>query len=44
MKKKGVDTYDLELELRLAKEKVKQAQFRMAETYIESLKNRIRKG
>jgi hypothetical protein len=44
MKKKGIDTYDLELELKLAKEKVKQAQFRMAETYIESLKNRIRKG
>jgi uncharacterized membrane protein len=41
MKKKGIDTYDIELELRLAKEKVKQAQFRMAETYIESLKARI---
>jgi uncharacterized membrane protein len=44
MKKRGIDTYDMELELRLAKEKVKQAQFRMAETYIESLKARIKRG
>jgi hypothetical protein len=43
MKKKGIDTYDIELELKLAKEKVKQAQFRMAETYIESLKARIKR-
>ena len=44
MKKRGIDTYDIELELKLAKEKVKQAQFRMAETYIESLKARIKRG
>ena len=42
LKKKKIDTYDIELELKLAKEKVKQAQFRMAETYIESLRNRIK--
>ena len=44
MKKKGIDTYDIEMEIKLAKEKIKQAQFRMAETYLESLKARIRKG
>jgi len=43
LKSKGVDTYDIELEVKLAREKVKQTQFRMAETYIESLENRIKK-
>ncbi|MCD6367888.1 MAG: DUF853 family protein [Candidatus Aenigmarchaeota archaeon] len=43
LKKKGIDTYDIEIEIKLAKEKIKQTQFRMAETYIESLENRIKK-
>ncbi len=42
LKKKKINTYDVELELKLAKEKVKQTQFRMAETYIQSLENRIK--
>jgi hypothetical protein len=36
------DTYDMELELKLAEEKVKTGQMRMAETYIESVKSRLK--
>lgn len=36
-KKKGIDTTDLELELKLAKDKLKEGRFRMAEVYTESL-------
>jgi len=43
LKQKKVDTYDLEIELNIAKDKIKTAAFRMAETYIESLKKRIEK-
>jgi hypothetical protein len=42
LKNRNVDTYDMELELKLALEKVKTAQMRMAETYIESVKSRIK--
>lgn len=42
LKKKGIDTYDMELELKLATDKVKTAQMRMAETYIDSIKTRIK--
>jgi hypothetical protein len=42
LKKKKVETYDIKLELGLAKEKVKLGQLRMAETYIESVKTRIK--
>ncbi len=41
LKKKKIDTYDMELEINLAEEKTKIGQLRMAETYIESVKSRI---
>jgi len=44
LKSKGTDTYDMELELKLAEEKVKTGQMRMAETYIDSVKSRINKN
>ena len=40
-KKKGMDTYDLEVELNIAKDKLKVAAFKMAEMYLESLSKRI---
>ena len=43
LKQKGVDIYDFEVELNIAKDKVKTAAFRMAETYIDSLKKRLEK-
>jgi len=42
LKNKGIDTYDMELELKLATDKVKTAQMRMAETYIDSIKTRMK--
>jgi len=42
LKSRGVDTYDMELELKLGMEKIKTGQMRMAETYIESIKSRIK--
>jgi hypothetical protein len=44
MKKKKIDTYDIELELKLAKEKLSTGQMRMAETYIESVRARMKKS
>ena len=41
LKKKKIDTYDIELEINLAEEKTKLGQLRMAETYIDSVKSRI---
>ncbi len=43
LKSKKIDTYDLEIELKIAKEKVKQGQMRMAQTYIESIEARMKK-
>ena len=37
MKKKGIDTFDIELEFKLAKDKLKEGRFKMAEIYTESL-------
>jgi len=42
LKKKKIDTYDLELELKLAKEKLATGQMKMTETYIESVKARMK--
>jgi hypothetical protein len=42
LKNKNIDTYDMELETSLALEKVKTAQMSMAETYIDSVKSRIK--
>jgi uncharacterized membrane protein len=42
LKKRKIDTYDIELELKLAKDKVMIGQFRMAETYLESIRTRIK--
>jgi len=42
LNKKKIDTYDIELELRLAKEKVSTGQMRTAETYIESVRARVK--
>ncbi len=41
MKKSGRDTFDIELELRLAKDKLKQGRFRMAQIYISSLEQNL---
>jgi len=38
----GTDTFDIELEVKLAKNKLKEGRFKMAEIYISSLKDRIR--
>jgi hypothetical protein len=42
MRRKGEDTFDLDLELKLAKTKLKEGRFRMAEIYINSLKSRLK--
>jgi hypothetical protein len=41
LKAEGVDTYDLEIELNLARDKLKEGNVLMTETYIESLTGRI---
>ena len=41
MKKAGKDTFDIELELKLAKDKLKQGRFRMAQIYITSLEQHL---
>jgi len=43
MKKAGKDTYDIELELNMAKDKLKQGMFKMAQTYLDGVKNRLKK-
>jgi hypothetical protein len=43
LKAKGIDTYDIEIELNIAKDKVKSGAFKMAETYLESVEKRIEK-
>ena len=43
VKEHGTDTFDIELEVKLAKNKLKEGRFKMAEIYISSLKDRIRK-
>jgi orotate phosphoribosyltransferase-like protein len=43
LKAKGIDTYDIEIELNIAKDKVKTGAFKMAETYLESVEKRIEK-
>jgi len=40
-KKAGEDVFDLELELKLAKGKLKEGKFRMAEIYVNSLKTKL---
>jgi hypothetical protein len=42
MKKRGVETSDVEVELNLARDKLKQGLFTMAENYVESVKNRLK--
>jgi hypothetical protein len=37
LKASGTDTFDVELELKLAKSKLKEGRFKMAEIYVESL-------
>ena len=43
MKKAGKDTYDIELELNMAKDKLKQGMFKMAQTYLDGVKVRLEK-
>ena len=42
LKAKGLDTYDVELELKIANDKLKQGLFRMSETYLESVNARLK--
>ena len=42
MKKRGKDMSDVEVELNLGRDKLKQGLFNMAENYIESVKNRMK--
>jgi hypothetical protein len=42
MKKAGKDTYDIEIELNIVKDKLKTAAFKMAETYLEGLEKRLK--
>jgi hypothetical protein len=41
MKARNMDTSDIEIELNLAKDKIKTGQFEMVKSYIESMKNRL---
>lgn len=41
IKKGGKDTYDIEIELNIAKDKMKTGAFKMAQTYLDSLKKRL---
>ncbi len=41
IRKSGRDTFDIELELKLAKDKLKQGRFRMAQIYITSLEQHL---
>ncbi|MDI6729956.1 MAG: DUF87 domain-containing protein [Candidatus Altarchaeum sp.] len=43
LKSKNINVIDLEIELKLAKDKLKEAKFRMVEIYIDSLRNFIKK-
>jgi len=43
MKKSGQDTFDIELELNMAKDKLKQGMFKMAQTYLDGVKIRLEK-
>jgi hypothetical protein len=42
LKSKGVDTYDIEVELGLAREKLKHGLIHMVETYIDSMNEKIK--
>ncbi|MFH1750429.1 MAG: DUF87 domain-containing protein, partial [Candidatus Micrarchaeota archaeon] len=42
LKAKGTDTYDVELELKIANDKLKQGLFRMSETYLDSVGARLK--
>jgi hypothetical protein len=42
LKKAGKDTFDIELELKLARDKLKQGRFRMAQIYITSLEQHLK--
>jgi len=44
LKSRGIDVTDIEFELKLAKDKVRQTMFTMAKTYMDSVKNRIKKA
>ncbi|MFH0929001.1 MAG: DUF87 domain-containing protein, partial [Candidatus Aenigmatarchaeota archaeon] len=41
LKAQKVDTYDIEIELNITRDKVKTAAFKMAETYLDSLEKRL---
>jgi hypothetical protein len=43
LKAKGIDTTDLEFELKLARDKTNQTMFAMAKTYIDSVKTKLTK-
>jgi hypothetical protein len=43
LKKAGKDTYDIELELNMSRDKMKQGMLKMAENYLESVEARISK-
>ncbi|NOR85500.1 DUF87 domain-containing protein, partial [archaeon] len=43
LKKRGIDTSDKDIELKLAKDKLKQGRFKMAEIYVDSLLNWLEK-
>ncbi|MCK4496703.1 MAG: ATP-binding protein [Candidatus Aenigmarchaeota archaeon] len=43
LKTKGIDTSDLEFELKLARDKANQTMFAMAKTYIDSVKTKVTK-
>ena len=44
LKSQKVDTYDIEVELKIARDKIKTAAFRMAETYLDMLEKRVKRG
>ena len=43
LKKKGIDTSDIEFEIKLARDKTNQTMFAMAKTYLDSAKAKVAK-
>ncbi|MCK5333766.1 MAG: hypothetical protein KAJ24_04595, partial [Candidatus Aenigmarchaeota archaeon] len=42
LKTAGKDVYDIEVELKMARDKMSQGLFKMAETYVQSIETRIK--
>jgi hypothetical protein len=43
LKGRGIDTFDIESEINIARDRLKQGMFRMVETYLESIEEKLKK-